>query len=123
MERTFACGFRHGFVPENGWDAGNDDASGSIRDLRFLLVGTTLICRKAFWASAPKYQFRFIDFVAHLLVGCEAGSLSGRAIYVDRFTTFATNQVVMIVANPIFVKCWGASGFDSSNDALVDQNT
>ena len=69
-------------------------------------------------ASAPVDDFCFIDREARV-VGCgEAWFMTGRAIDVRGFSATATNHMVVVVTDSVFVQCRGSSWLDASDQVF-----
>ena len=69
-------------------------------------------------ASAPVDDFCFIDREAGV-VGCgEAWFMASGAIDVRGFSAFATNHMVVVVADSVFVQRGGSSWLDASDQVF-----
>jgi len=83
-----------------------------------LLLGLSL----AFGADTPVNDLSFIDFEAQFIGSLQARLLSHGTINVGCLATIATNDMVVVVANSIFIKCRCARGLDAANQAFFSQH-
>ena len=88
----------------------------SDRDFRRLLGWET-----ARGATTPVGNFSFVDLETVQIRCFETGSIAHCAIDIDDVTAFATDQVVMIVSDPVLVQRGRADRLNSTNETLVDQ--
>src|SRR5947209_7741750 len=90
----------------------------------FLLMGRSgrLGCRRdALATSAPINDFGFVDLVAPRIGGREAGGVTDRTIDVDHLIARPTDEVVVIVTNPVLVPGRRPGGLDSPQEALLGE--
>jgi len=57
--------------------------------------------RETLGASAPKDHFHLIDLIARVVSGRQARRVAHGAVDVDRFSATATDNMVVIVTDPI----------------------
>ena len=77
----------------------------------------------ALGTSSPVGHFGFVDLVALIVVRREARSLTDRAVDVDDAPADPTDQVMMVVVDPVLVSCGGTDGLDPPYQPLLDQYT
>src|SRR5690606_888251 len=76
---------------------------------------------EAVGAGAPVDDFSFVDAVAGVGGGGQARGVAGGAIDVDGLAAGAADEVMVVVADAIFVKRGGTSGLDAADEALVGE--
>jgi hypothetical protein len=54
--------------------------------------------------TAPVDNLGLVDLVAQVVSGCEAGGEADRAVDVDHTAADATNQVMVVVIDPVLVE-------------------
>jgi hypothetical protein len=73
------------------------------------------------WASSPIDHLSVINLVPHAVGSGQARCLANGAIDVDRLSTATTNQMMVIVADTVFVSRSRASRLNAPNQALFDK--
>ncbi len=63
-----------------------------------------------------------VDLKTMRIVRSQAGRRPDRAVDVDYGATTSANQVVMVIAHPILVKCGRSGGLDATYEVLLDQD-
>ena len=85
------------------------------------IVRRTLSCRDAIGTAAPVDDLGFIDLVAGVVGSGQARGGTDRAVDVDHPSAGSADQMMMVVADPVFETGWRASGLDAPDEALVGQ--
>ena len=73
-------------------------------------------------AGAPVNHFGFINYETVMQMGREAGGRPDRAADVFSLTAGAADEVVMIIADTVFVERGGLGRLDATNDALIGEH-
>ena len=68
------------------------------------VAGRPPICRETLRTRAPVNHLRLIDLVTRGVGGGQTRGVANGAVDIDRFSADATNQVVVVVTDTIFVK-------------------
>ena len=77
--------------------------------------------RQAVRAAAPVDDLGLVDLVAHVVDRGETGGGADRAVDVDQLAAAATDQVVVVVADPVLEAGGRPGGLDAPDDARVAQ--
>ena len=70
---------------------------------------------------APVDDFCFVDCETGIVTGGQAGAAANRAIHIDRFAAGATDEVMVVVSDAVFVEGGGAGRLDAADDAFFGQ--
>jgi hypothetical protein len=73
--------------------------------------------------TAPVDDFGFVDLEAMVIVGCEAGCVPDRAVDVEHEAAAPTDEVMMVIAHPIFVPGDRTRRLDPTNQILLNEGT
>ena len=73
-------------------------------------------------AGAPVNHFGFINYETVMRMGREAGGRPDRTADVFSLTAGAADEVVMIIADTVFVERGGLGRLDATNDALISKH-
>ena len=73
-------------------------------------------------AGAPVDHFGFVDLEAMVRMGLEAGGFADGATDVFGLAAGTADEVVMIVADAVFITRRGIGGLDASDDAVVGED-
>ena len=74
------------------------------------------------WAGAPVDHFGLVDLEAMVRMGLEAGGFTDGATDVFGLAAGTADEVVMIVADAVFVARRGIRRLDAADDALVRED-
>ena len=85
-----------------------DEGKGSVAGL--LLAGR---------AGAPVDHFGFVDLEAVVIVGMQARGFADGAADVLGLAAGTADEVMMVIADPVFVEGGGVGRLDAADDALV----
>ena len=77
--------------------------------------------RQAIRTSSPIGDLGFVDLVALVVGGREAGGGADRAVDVDHTAADATDQMVVVVADAIFETSRRPGGLNAPDEAFGDQ--
>ena len=77
--------------------------------------------RQALGTTTPVGNLGLIDLIALVIGRREARSGTDGAIHVDHAAADTTNQVVVVITDPILEPGWRAGGLDAANQAFGDQ--
>src|SRR5438046_9364503 len=88
-----------------------------------------LLARCSFWllsahargASAPEDDLGFVDLVAGLVGGGQAGRVAHRAVDVDHRAAGAADEMVVVVAHSVLVASRRPGGLDATQEAFAGQ--
>jgi len=78
--------------------------------------------RETIGTRPPIDNLRLIDLVTRVGGGGQARRVTNGAVYIDRLSAGATDQMVVVVTNPIFIESRRPSGLDASDEALLGQH-
>ena len=78
---------------------------------------------KTIGTGSPVDDFGFIDVKPGVVRSSEAWGLADGAVDIDGFPTDAADEVVVIVANAVFIERGGFGGLDAPNEAFFCQHT
>ena len=79
--------------------------------------------REALGTGAPIDHLRLIDLEPRVVGGGQAGGCTDGAVDIDGFPTDSADEVVVIVADAVFVERGGFGGLDAPNEAFFCQHT
>src|SRR5207244_3764600 len=78
---------------------------------------------QAVGTAPPIDDFGFVDLVAAVVNGGETGRVADRAVDVDQLAAVAANQMVMVVADPVFETSRRARRLDATDEPLGAEET
>lgn len=78
---------------------------------------------KTIGTGSPVDDFGFIDVKPGVVRSSEAWGFADGAVDIDGFPTDAADEVVVIVADAVFVERGGFGGLDAPNEAFFCQHT
>src|SRR4029453_12220806 len=73
-------------------------------------------------APTPVDDLGLVDLVTRVVGGDQARSVADRAVHVDHAPACSTDQVVVVVADPILVAGRRSGGLNPPEDALVAED-
>lgn len=83
--------------------------------------GSVLACTRG--ATAPVHDFCFIDFETCVVGSRQAWGRTDRAIHIDDDSAPATDDVMVVVADTVFVQSRGANGLNAANETFLREHS
>lgn len=93
----------------------------SVSDTSFLLLSGVSVSRTTRRTATPKHNLGFVDVVARIVGGGQAGGLADRARDVRDGVAISTHDVVVIVADAELVQAGPAGRLDAAYEAHVGE--
>jgi hypothetical protein len=89
-----------------------------------LIRGFSALFRRftTFGTGAPIDHLRFVDQITGVTRGGQAGGLAHGAIDVDRLAACATNEMVVIIADAVFIASRRTGRLNPADEALLGQH-